>query len=1012
MSQTQQQLVELWQQHEEKITVRLKAAFRNHAIDNRGLLTSTRQTETVVDKIRQLALNYISHNCEISDVTVAATELANQGLSIVTGAAMMRAMGGIQWLETADPALQEIGAQKLLDFQLLFVEKLSSALVLIQQHTQERSHKALQDALHTQIEQQSRLRSEQETYNLTANKILALHARLAGITEEDHLLDQALSGICQALDLADVTLYDLSSLENYWSVRTTTNEQVKPYDIIIANDTLDLLHKALTEDGYVQVETLSGNIQQLTALLPIHNGESVSGAVLFNSNALPQYQVQNLPVLLRTFTQNLASQRYNLQLFTETKQRSLEMEILYGRYIDSIWNPETAVLQATYENNNFQLNREQLAISPSDKTQAIPLTISNRAIGQINLPDDIPLDDGQEVFIHELVREMSNALNNAYLLQTTRATSNQLSLATEVSRAATTILDHDLLSKEVVELIRARFNLYYVGLFLLDEQGETAVLQAGTGEAGRLQIERHHHQRIGGTSMIGTCIANGQAIVEQDITQAKAFKFNPLLPDTRSELAMPLRTRGQIIGALTVQSSQKGAFTGETVAVLQSLADQLAIAIENASLFDQIQSTLAETNLLYQASRQISEAQNPEGVYEALINFARHSQQVDAAYIAIIDEDNPTYLISPAGWSRQHISVTRLPRRPFEFNIQLRQNEIVLITDIHSDSRLNDTTRQLFLQHNIRSSALIPIYLEDTWLGTFLLHRTRSEPITREMLPPYHTLADQAAIILSNQKLFQEIKQANEQLRQLDRLKTQFLANMSHELRTPLNSIIGFSRVILKGIDGPITTEQEEDLSSIHSNGQHLLSLINEILDMAKIEAGKMALAFEMVNIEAAAQTAFSSIRALVKPDVKLIWDVQAGLPTIEADQVRVRQILTNLLSNAAKFTHEGLIRLEMSQEDDNHIHLAVHDTGIGIAPEEFAVLFRAFEQVDNSTTRNVGGTGLGLPITKWLVTMHGGHIWVDSAVGKGTAIHVRLPLKQSTQKQPETTFIESITSL
>ncbi len=1011
MSQTHQQIVELWQQHEEKIIAQLKVSFRNHAIDNRGLLTSTRQTETVVDTIRQLALNYISHNCKISDVTVVATELANQGLSMVTGAAMMRAMGGIQWAETADPALQEIVTQRLLDFQLLFVENLSSALMLIQQRTQERSHKALQDALHAQIEQQSQLRSEQEAYNQVATKILALNARLAGITDEAHLLDQAISGICQALDLADVTLYDLSSLENYWSVRTTTNEQIKSYEII-ANNILDLLHKALAEDGYVQAETLPGNNQRLTTILPIHSGESVEGAVLFNSNAMPQEQAQNLPILLRTFTQNLASQRYNLQLFAETKQRSLEMEILYGRYIDSIWNPETAVLQATYENSNFQLNRELLAMFPSDKTQSIPLTISDRAIGQINLPDDVSLDEEQEVFIHELVREMSNALNNAYLLQTTRATSNQLSLATEVSRAATTILDHDLLSKEVVELIRARFNLYYVGLFLLDEQGETAVLQAGTGEAGRLQIERHHHQRIGGASMIGTCIANGQAIVEQDITQAKAFKFNPLLPDTRSELAMPLRTRGQIIGALTVQSRQKGAFTVETVTVLQSLADQLAIAIENASLFDQIQSTLAETNLLYQASRQISEAQNHEGVYEALINFARHSQQVDAAYIAIIDEDNPAYLISPAGWSRQHISVTQLPRRPFEFNIQLRQNEIVLITDIHSDSRLNDTTRQLFLQHNIISSALIPIYIEGNWLGTFLLHRTRNEPITREMLPPYRTLADQAAIILSNQKLFQEIKQANEQLRQLDRLKTQFLANMSHELRTPLNSIIGFSRVILKGIDGPITTEQEEDLSSIHSNGQHLLSLINEILDMAKIEAGKMALSFETVNIEAAAQTAFSSIRALVKPGVKLIWDVQAGLPTIEADRVRVRQILTNLLSNAAKFTYEGLIRLEISQEDDDHIHLAVHDTGIGIAPEEFAVLFRAFEQVDNSTTRNVGGTGLGLPITKWLVTMHGGHIWVDSAVGKGTAIHVRLPLKQSTQKQPETTFIESITSL
>ena len=279
------------------------------------------------------------------------------------------------------------------------------------------------------------------------------------------------------------------------------------------------------------------------------------------------------------------------------------------------------------------------------------------------------------------------------------------------------------------------------------------------------------------------------------------------------------------------------------------------------------------------------------------------------------------------------------------------------------------------------------------------------------MLPPFRTLADQAAVVLSNQQLFEEIKQANEQLRQLDLLKTQFLANMSHELRTPLNSIIGFSRVILKGIDGSITAEQEEDLTSIHNNGQHLLALINEILDMAKIEAGKMALTFESVSIEIAAQAVFSSIRSLIKPDVELIWDVQSSLPNIEADQVRIRQILTNLLSNAAKFTDSGSIRLEIFREDEKNIHIAVHDTGIGIAPEEFEVLFRAFEQVDNSTTRNAGGTGLGLPITKWLVTMHEGDIWVNSTVGKGTTIHIRLPLQQMNKQHPVSTFMESLPS-
>jgi signal transduction histidine kinase len=153
----------------------------------------------------------------------------------------------------------------------------------------------------------------------------------------------------------------------------------------------------------------------------------------------------------------------------------------------------------------------------------------------------------------------------------------------------------------------------------------------------------------------------------------------------------------------------------------------------------------------------------------------------------------------------------------------------------------------------------------------------------------------------------------------------------------------------------------------------------------------------------------FASIRTLIREGVELIWDVQSDLPAIEADPVRLRQILMNLLSNAAKFTHQGYIRLDIFQDAEDHIHIAVHDTGIGIAPKEFEALFKAFEQVDNSTTRKAGGTGLGLPITKWLVNMHEGHIWVESLVNDGTTVHVRLPLKQTSRNLPESTFMESL---
>lgn len=1001
-----QQLAILWHQSEKRLRERLTNAFLRHALENRGQLTSTRRAGEVVDSLSQLALDFVAGACDETDVIMTATELANKGLAVVCGTALMQAFGVGEWAEPAEPALQQKLAAKLLPFQLLFLEKLSSALALIQQHNQEQSQIALQDALHAQIEQQRQLRLEQESYNEAAIQILALNTYLATITDETTLLDEAVSGICHALDLVDATFYHLSKPENHWSILTTTVEHLSTYDIV-HRDTIRLLDAALTSGEIFQRTDTPEERQHLLAILLFQSGQNTLGAMLVNSRPLPPHQVANLPIWLRTFAHNLSAHWYNLQLFAETRQRSLEMEILYGRYIDSIWNPEAASLHASYQQNNFQMSRDLDKII--DPERALPLLISDYPLGQVLLPDDIPITQDQTEFVQALIREMGNALNNAYLLQTTRATSNQLSLATQVSRAATTILDRDQLIREVVELIRARFNFYYVGLFTLDEKGETAVLQSGTGEAGRLQMERRHHQLVGGPSMIGTCIAEGRAIVEQDVTHAKAFKFNPLLPDTRSELAMPLRTRGQIIGALTVQSGQKGAFTSEAVAVLQSLADQLAIAIENAGLFAQTQATLAETSRLYQASRRINEAQTAADVYQALVNFARDSGQVDAAYVVIVNPEDPAYLIAPVAWSRQPLAINRLSRRPFEFKKQPEPDEIVIIVDPRQDTRLDEATRELFRQNKIQAAALIPLYVEENWLGTFLLHCSRGEPFDSQMLTPYRTLADQASVILSNQYLFAEVKAANEKLRQLDQLKTQFLANMSHELRTPLNSIIGFSRVILKGIDGPITAEQEEDLTSIHSNGQHLLSLINEVLDMAKIEAGKMALTFETVNLEAVAKSVFASIRTLIQEGVELIWDVQPNLPSIEADPVRVRQILMNLLSNAAKFTHEGYIRLDIFQDAEEHIHIAVHDTGIGIAPKEFESLFKAFEQVDNSTTRKAGGTGLGLPITKWLVNMHEGHIWVESLLHDGTTVHVRLPLKQTGRNVTESTFLESL---
>lgn len=255
-----------------------------------------------------------------------------------------------------------------------------------------------------------------------------------------------------------------------------------------------------------------------------------------------------------------------------------------------------------------------------------------------------------------------------------------------------------------------------------------------------------------------------------------------------------------------------------------------------------------------------------------------------------------------------------------------------------------------------------------------------------------------------------ELLRAYEDLKRNDRLKSEFIANMSHELRTPLNSIIGFSKVILKGIDGPITEKQKEDLLLVNQSGRHLLNLITQILDFSKLEAGRLELRLETVDLEGVADEAVSSLRPLVsgKPiDFGYVCSTP-GL-SVQADRLRLLQIVMNLLSNALKFTDHGAVRLEIRPWDasdtlapsepvafDHGVLLSVTDTGIGIPKESSEVIFQKFRQVDGSSTRAYGGTGLGLAITRELVVMHGGYIWYTSSVGAGSTFFVLLPLEGS----------------
>jgi signal transduction histidine kinase len=304
------------------------------------------------------------------------------------------------------------------------------------------------------------------------------------------------------------------------------------------------------------------------------------------------------------------------------------------------------------------------------------------------------------------------------------------------------------------------------------------------------------------------------------------------------------------------------------------------------------------------------------------------------------------------------------------------------------------------------SAVGIPLLIGESVIGVIDVQSRRRYVFTSEQVSLLIALADQIAAGVNNAQLYTRQRRVVEQLAEADRLKTQFLAIISHELRTPLNSIIGFSKILLKGTDGPLSDVQIEDIGIIHDAGRHLLSLIQDILDVSQINAGKIHLDFEAVDLREIAQSMLDAVRAMVqdKP-VLLVADIDPMLPLVRADKRRLRQIMLHLLSNAAKFTEVGQISVQArviralnpdTGQMEPFVEISVSDTGVGIPRDRQDDIFKEFGQIDDATTRrHHEGIGLGLPITKRLVELHGGQIWVKSQVGKGSTFAFSLPLSQ-----------------
>jgi len=294
----------------------------------------------------------------------------------------------------------------------------------------------------------------------------------------------------------------------------------------------------------------------------------------------------------------------------------------------------------------------------------------------------------------------------------------------------------------------------------------------------------------------------------------------------------------------------------------------------------------------------------------------------------------------------------------------------------------------------------VPLLREDELVGALVLCRKAPGAFAAETVELVQTLANQSVLAIENAELFEELEQKSRELEAASRHKSEFLANMSHELRTPLNAVLGYAELIQDGIYGEVSTKMQGVLERIQQNGRHLLGLINDVLDLSKIEAGQLTLSPVDYSLRELVLDVVSSTEALAA-EKKLVLevDVPSDLPRGRGDERRLTQVLLNLVSNAIKFTEAGSVTIRAKVEDGS-FQVAVTDTGVGIAPEHRERIFEEFQQVDTSSTRRKGGTGLGLAIARRIVELHGGRIWVESTPGQGSTFAFTLPLRVGAQEK------------
>ena len=640
---------------------------------------------------------------------------------------------------------------------------------------------------------------------------------------------------------------------------------------------------------------------------------------------------------------------------------------------------------------------------------ATPLLREGTAIGVINIrrTEVKPFTDKQVALLETFASQAVIAIENVRLFNELKESLEQQTATSEIlgviAGSPTDIQPVlDTVAKNAARLCEAAD----AQIRLIEGDGTRLVASFGS-------LPAPDFRPMGLESPTGRALLNRETVHVHDLQEAMKTEF----PDAqalasrsgiRTFLSTPMLRGRTPIGLINIRRLEVRPFTEKQIKLLETFASQSVIAIENVRLFKELDErtneltrSVGELKALGEVGQAVSSTLDLETVLTRIVSHAVQLSGTDGGAIYEYDEQSEEFLLRATDHMEEEL-INALRANPPRLGDGVvgraaASREPVQVPNILEERTYAPRMREMLERFGFRASLAVPLLREDRIVGGLVVRRKSTGAFRPEVIELLKTFATQSVLAIQNARLFREIEEKSREIEAANRHKSEFLANMSHELRTPLNAIIGFSEVLGERMFGELNEKQAEYTEDILSSGRHLLSLINEILDLSKVEAGRMELELATFDLPLAIDNARTFVRErAAKHGINLDVTVDERLGDLLGDERKIKQILLNLLSNAVKFTPEGGRIGISAKQADGSVEISVSDTGIGISPEDQSKIFEEFRQVGGDYAHKREGTGLGLTLAKKFVELHGGKIWVESEVGKGSTFRFTLPERSS----------------